>query len=964
MGGALTAAHRAGVIHRDVRPANLLLDEDGTTYLADFGIALPAQHSGAQDVAAPAYAAPELLRNEPGGVTSDVLSLAVTVFELLTGRLPFAETTERAELVRRQLDEPLPSVRATRTDLPASIDDVLARATAKAAGDRHPTVDAFVNDVIAALDVDDSRSVTPAVAGSADEVVSNPYIGIHAFDETDADRFFGRESLVVELVELVEREPLVVVVGPSGSGKSSAVRAGLLPALRRGAVPGSDSWFIASMLPGADPIAALETSLLRIAVNPPSSLREQLAEDGGLLRAMRRVLPDDTSRILLVVDQFEELFTQTDSTDEQQRFLTELAAAIAAPDSPLRVVATLRADHYDAPLRHPGMAELVTAGTVTVRPMVPGEIERAVVLPARHVGVDVEPALVAELVAGVTQRPATLPLLQFALTEIFERRVARVMLHSTYESIGGLTGALAARADRIIGADGSDDEREARRIFSRLVAAGPSAVSAGSNADEPDGDIRRRAHRSEFGDGERTAWLLDAFVSARLLTVDRDPATREPTVEVAHEALLRDWPRLRNWLDEDRDDLATLHGIRTSAAAWEASGFDDGELARSARLGSATELVTRRPDFLNDAEKAWVDASAEREEAERLAELEAIERDRRQNQNLRRLLVAATILLVVSLGAAGGAFVLRNRAVASEQSADRSTAAALESEAQAVEAEGQAQDERATAEAAQETADSERAIAESERENADIERLSAVSAQQITTSPDRAILLALEANRRRDDIGTQTAVHRAIATEPRRLAVFPSRLEQSIATLFSRDGMVGIVWSDQDGLEFFDTGSGELLGVRYEPSARIIHASLSGNGSNAAIALADGTIEVVDQIGHAIQIPEPEGLTAKYLSTDQTGSTVLVQTEETTTATGALRRKRRHSSARPRSGVSTNDLRPSETRWRRRVPSQSGRATARARPLIRVRRCAASVSSTPATAIRITGPSSAKSIAS
>ena len=286
--------------------------------------------------------------------------------------------------------------------------------------------------------------------------------------------------------------PFVAVVGASGSGKSSVVRAGVLPALRRGAIDGSALWFVTTMVPGVDPIASLEASLLRVAVNPPESLRAQLAEPGGLLRAVRRVLPDDETVLLVVVDQLEELFTLTSSDDERERFLAELAAAIEAPSSPLRVVATLRADHYDGPLSNGAFAKLVSDGTVTVQPADGRRTGGGDRRPARSVGVEVEPALVAELVATVGSRPASLPLLQFALTETFRRRTTTLLSLATHREIGGLTGALALRADDLVGPVGSDEHAEARRIFGRLVVIESNGTPS-----------RRRAPANELGDSER-----------------------------------------------------------------------------------------------------------------------------------------------------------------------------------------------------------------------------------------------------------------------------------------------------------------------------------------------------------------------------------------------------------------------------------------------------------------------------
>jgi WD40 repeat protein len=423
------------------------------------------------------------------------------------------------------------------------------------------------------------------------------------------------------------------------------------------------------------------------------------------------VLPDDRAQLLLVVDQFEELFTQTRDADVRDRFLGELADAVATRESPLRVVATLRADHYDAPLRNASVAELVTRGTVTVRPMTPDELGRAISLPATSVGVQVEPALATELVAGLSARPTALPLLQFSLTELFDRRVSNTMLLATHRELGGLTGALAARADRIVAAGGPDDDAEVRRIFGRLVTFGEGAE-----------DTRRRALRSEFGDGERTAWLLDAFVSARLLSTDRDPATREPTVEVAHEALLRDWPRLRTWLAEDRELRRSVGAIGVATTVWERGGRQASDLYRGRRLESAMDVAESNPDWLRPIDRDFLEASRVQAEADRSLE-------QRRVRRLRRLVTGTAAALVIALIAGGVAFTQQRRA-------DREARAA---EARAIAADA------ATAEA-------------------ELSELIARSAAAAADRPEQALLLALEAERRAPGPTTTRALLDAIAS--------------------------------------------------------------------------------------------------------------------------------------------------------------------------------------------------------
>ena len=253
----------------------------------------------------------------------------------------------------------------------------------------------------------------------------NPYKGLRAFDEPDAEDFFGRDGLVDEVLARLAgggpRGRLVLLVGGSGSGKSSLVRAGLLPRVRGGAAGESERWFVATMVPGASPFKALAESLRRVAVVESHRLAEELAGgEQGIDRVLRRMLPEG-GELLLVVDQLEELFTLADD-GEQRAFLDGLSHALAVADSRLRVVATLRADFYDRPLRFERFGTAVGDATVPIPAMSAAELEAAIVGPAERVGDLVEPALVAELVGGVLHEPAALPSLQFTLYELAERQ--------------------------------------------------------------------------------------------------------------------------------------------------------------------------------------------------------------------------------------------------------------------------------------------------------------------------------------------------------------------------------------------------------------------------------------------------------------------------------------------------------------------------------------------------------------
>ena len=416
VGGALAAAHAHGVVHRDVKSANVMFDELGNTFVTDFGIALAAAESGGPEaqlsVGSPAYASPEQLRREPLTPASDVFSLGVVLYECLVGTTPFSDSSDAAELLSRQFDEVAPRLRDRRPNVPKHVDSAVARAIAKDPADRFASVLEFVEAVA-------TETLRAGVEeGEPSAVIrENPYLGLRAFEQADSSRFFGRRRLVAELVEQLasggESSRALMVVGPSGSGKSSVVRAGLLPAVSVGAIPGSDDWFVTTMVPGPDPFESLEAALLRVAVNPPASLLHQL-RDGprGILRGVRRCLPDDGYTILVVVDQFEELFVGRASMLAKQ-FLDALAIAIEDPSGPLRLVGTLRADFYHRPLEHQTFAPILKRGSVDVTPLAPDELEEAIVRPAGLAGVSFEPGLVARIAAEAggaavaTSPPAT-----------------------------------------------------------------------------------------------------------------------------------------------------------------------------------------------------------------------------------------------------------------------------------------------------------------------------------------------------------------------------------------------------------------------------------------------------------------------------------------------------------------------------------------------------------------------------
>jgi WD40 repeat protein/DNA-binding SARP family transcriptional activator len=654
IGPALAVAHDRGVVHRDVKPENVLLDEAGNAYLSDFGIAKELTDVDGGRRPAPShlvyYLSPEEARGGPVTVRSDIYSLGLVVFEMLAGRHAYADVPPD-RLQEAQVNEPVPSLRSVRPDLPSVVDDVVGRATAKDPATRFEGSLALVQALRVALAAGSSPPVAQGVA------VRNPYKGLRAFAEADAGDFFGRERLVERLTtrlgELGPGGRFLAVVGPSGSGKSSLVRAGLVPALRAGAVPGSETWFVVEMLPGTDPFAEFRAALRRVAARPlPANLADQLPEQPEALgRAASWVLPDDGVELLLVVDQFEELFALVDNEQRRTAFLDALTTALADPDGHVRVVVTLRADFYDRPLAHAGIAELFRAGTEVVTPLGPDELERAVVAPAERVGVAVEPGLLAEVVADVADEPGALPLVQYALTELFDRREAATLELATYRELQGISGALARRAEEVHGALDTDARAATRQLFLRLVTLGEGV-----------GDTRRRAAHRELlellDEPQAMTAAVDAFGEARLLSFDRDPETREPTVEVAHEALLREWRRLRGWIEAARDQLRAERRLAAATREWVDADRDVSYLAAGTRLAEFEALEHEGEVALTPDERTFLTASVDerdrltaQEEARQAHELEL------ERRSLRRLRALVAVLTAAALVATGLTFV-------------------------------------------------------------------------------------------------------------------------------------------------------------------------------------------------------------------------------------------------------------------------------------------------------------------
>ncbi len=488
----------------------------------------------------------------------------------------------------------------------------------------------------------------------------NPFKGLHAFTESDAADFFGRDALILELAETIDEmlaaeysatpgSRLLTVIGPSGSGKSSTVRAGLLPELRKSALPGSEKWvYLEPIVPGQHPLEALVLALApRLPNRSLRSIRKDLDDDSarGLHLLATQLIKQPDTRVVLTIDQFEELFAQAISEQERLRFIDLLVTAATEPRGPLIIVLTLRADFYDRPMHYPQLSYLIEAHQTSVLPMNPHElraiIERPAVLP--NVQVIFEDNLVGDLLFEAQGQIGALPLLEFTLDQLFRLREDHRLTRKAYRQIGGVKGALAKHAESTYASLRSEEQRQlARALFLRLIDPGISEQDT----------TRRRAPLSELSlpDQQQTVLLrevADAFVAARLLTTNEKAGIT--TIEVSHEALIRKWARLAEWLHEAREDIVVQQTINADAMEWARRGSPEDRLYRGTQLVEAQVWAAR--NMANTDEIAFLKASVAEHKRQEVAEQHRQARElklKRQTVNRLRGLVAFLSLFLVA----------------------------------------------------------------------------------------------------------------------------------------------------------------------------------------------------------------------------------------------------------------------------------------------------------------------------
>jgi serine/threonine protein kinase len=624
---ALMCAHEHRIVHRDLKPDNIFVTETGAIKVLDFGIAKflrdvqrtsmmtkPGAHAGATDssivlpepslthghalIGTLPFMSPEQWNQEQVDHRSDIWAVGIILYMMVVGRHPLAPLQGAQLIVTGDLDHPMPSVRSVAPGTPPALADLIDRCLRKRKEERFSEA----RQLLVALE-----ALVPGQALIEWQGDMSPYTGLAPFQENDAPRFFGRGRDITTLLAWLQDKPLLSVVGPSGVGKSSFVRAGVIPALKQS----GERWEACILRPGREPLAALADVASNYMSTQDTTLTRQLSlrqdvlarlvdEPGFLAAVLRSRARQQQSKILLFVDQFEELYTLTPSVEQRAAFTACLTAAADDPTSPLRVILSIRSDFLDRAAEDRHFISELHQGMYFLPQLDRASLHEALIRPAEMVGFRFESAwMVDHMLDSLDTTTGALPLLQFTAATLWERRdrARQLLTEDSYRSIGGIGGALASHADAVLAGLRGDDQVLARSIFLRLVTPERTRAIA---------SIEELCELTQYPQSIQR--LIDYLVSARLLVIQSGDTAAGSFVEIVHESLLRTWPTLDRWLDENHEDAIFRDQITAIAKQWDARARPAGLLWRGEAADEARRWLRRYRGPLPRVASEYLDA--------------------------------------------------------------------------------------------------------------------------------------------------------------------------------------------------------------------------------------------------------------------------------------------------------------------------------------------------------------------